>query len=143
VISNDSVVRPRNPVLTSAVTLAHWALQKRARAQLKLGLLLTIGLGIVFLCRQLFEHFHVWTALHLRLDSGAYGATFFMLTGFHGLHVAIGATILIVIFARSLHGDFSAQDQFALQALLVLAVRGRDLAAAARARVLALKRRPL
>jgi cytochrome c oxidase subunit 3 len=105
-------------LLTSAATLvwAHWGLQKGARGQLKLGLLLTIGLGIVFLCLQLFEHYRAWTALHLQLGSGAYGATFFMLTGFHGLHVAVGATILTVVFARSLRGDFSPQNQFAFQA---------------------------
>jgi cytochrome c oxidase subunit 3 len=105
-------------LLTSAATLlwAHWGLQKGARGQLKLGLLLTIGLGIVFLYLQLTEHYHAWTALNLQLGSGAYGATFFMLTGFHGLHVAIGATILTVIFVRSLRGDFSPQDQFAFQA---------------------------
>jgi len=63
-------------LLTSAATLlwAHWGLQKGARGQLKLGLLLTIGLGIVFLYLQLTEHYHAWTALHLQLGSGAYGA---------------------------------------------------------------------
>mgnify|MGYP003694541755 CR=1 FL=1 len=56
----------------------------------------------MFLCLQLTEHYRAYTELGLTLGSGAYGATFFMLTGFHGLHVAIGATVLIVIFARSL-----------------------------------------
>jgi cytochrome c oxidase subunit 3 len=62
------------------------------------------------------EYFYACTTLHLTLGSGAYGATFFMLTGFHGLHVAIGATVLIVVFARSLRGDFTRDDQFAFQA---------------------------
>jgi cytochrome c oxidase subunit III len=39
----------------------------------------------------------------------------FLLTGFHGLHVAIGATVLAVILARSLRGDFTPDDQFAFQ----------------------------
>ena len=89
---------------------------KGARGQLKWGLFLTIVLGIVFLCLQATEYFHAYTALNLKLSGGAYGATFFMLTGFHGLHVAIGATVLIVIFARSLRGDFTRDDQFAFQA---------------------------
>jgi cytochrome c oxidase subunit 3 len=105
-------------LLTSAATLlwAHWGLRKGARGQLKLGLFVTIALGIVFLWLQLTEHYRAYTQLGLTLGSGAYGATFFMLTGFHGLHVAIGATVLIVIFARSLRGDFTPDNQFAFQA---------------------------
>jgi len=105
-------------LLTSAATLlwAHRGLQKGARIQLKLGLLLTIALGVVFLGLQFSEHNRAYTQLGLTLGSGAYGATFFMLTGFHGLHVAIGATFLSVILARSLRGDFAPDDQFAFQA---------------------------
>ncbi len=105
-------------LLTSAATLlwAHWGLQKGARGQLKLGLFLTIALGIVFLGLQFNEHYRAYTELGLTLASGAYGATFFMLTGFHGLHVAVGATVLSVILARSFRGDFTPEDQFAFQA---------------------------
>jgi len=105
-------------LLTSAATLlwAHRGLQKGARGQLKLGLFLTVALGLVFLALQFNEHYRAWTQLGLTLGSGAYGATFFMLTGFHGLHVAIGATVLSVILARSMRGDFTPDDQFAFQA---------------------------
>jgi cytochrome c oxidase subunit 3 len=105
-------------LLTSAATLlwAHRGLQKGARGQLKLGLFLTVALGLVFLVLQFSEHYRAWTELGLTLGSGAYGATFFMLTGFHGLHVAIGATLLSVILARSMRGDFTPDDQFAFQA---------------------------
>ena len=105
-------------LLTSAATLlwAHRGLQKGARGQLKLGLFLTVALGLVFLVLQFSEHYRAWTELGLTLGSGAYGATFFMLTGFHGLHVAIGATVLSVILARSMRGDFTPDDQFAFQA---------------------------
>ena len=105
-------------LLTSAATLlwAHRGLQKGARGQLKLGLFLTVALGLVFLGLQFSEHYRAWTESGLTLGSGAYGATFFMLTGFHGLHVAIGATVLSVILARSMRGDFTPDDQFALQA---------------------------
>ena len=105
-------------LLTSAATLlwAHRGLQKGARGQLKLGLFLTVALGLVFLVLQFSEHYRAYTELGLTLGSGAYGATFFMLTGFHGLHVAIGATVLSVILARSMRGDFTPDDQFAFQA---------------------------
>ena len=105
-------------LLTSAATLvwAHRGLLRGARRQLKVGLFLTIVLGIVFLGLQFSEHYRAYTESGLTLASGAYGATFFMLTGFHGLHVTIGATILAVIFARSLRGDFTPDDQFAFQA---------------------------
>jgi len=105
-------------LLTSAGTLlwAHLGLEKGARGQLKLGLLLTVVLGVVFLGLQFSEHYRAYTELGLTLGSGAYGATFFMLTGFHGLHVAIGATVLSVILVRSLRGDFTADDQFAFKA---------------------------
>jgi cytochrome c oxidase subunit 3 len=105
-------------LLASAATLlwAHRGLQKGARGQLKLGLFLTVALGLVFLVLQFSEHYRAWTESGLTLGSGAYGATFFMLTGFHGLHVAIGATVLSVILARSMRGDFTSDDQFAFQA---------------------------
>jgi cytochrome c oxidase subunit III len=105
-------------LLTSAATLlwAHRGLQKGARGHLKLGLFLTVALGLVFLVLQFSEHYRAYTESGLTLGSGAYGATFFMLTGFHGLHVAIGATVLSVILARSMRGDFTPDDQFAFQA---------------------------
>jgi cytochrome c oxidase subunit 3 len=78
--------------------------------------LLTVALGIVFLGLQATEYYRAYTVLGLKLSSGAYGGTFFLLTGFHGLHVAIGATVLAVILARSLRGDFTPDDQFAFQA---------------------------
>jgi cytochrome c oxidase subunit III len=105
-------------LLLSAATLlwAHRGLRKGARGQLKLGLFLTIVLGLAFLGLQFSEHYRAYTELGLTLGSGAYGATFFMLTGFHGLHVAIGATILCVMLVRSLRGDFTPNDQFAFEA---------------------------
>jgi cytochrome c oxidase subunit 3 len=105
-------------LLTSAGTLlwAHRGLQKGARNHLMLGLFATVALGVIFLGLQFSEHYRAYTELGLTLGSGAYGATFFMLTGFHGLHVAIGATVLSVILVRSLRGDFTPDNQFAFQA---------------------------
>jgi len=105
-------------LLTSAGTLlwAHRGLEKGIRSHLTLGLIATISLGAVFLGLQFSEHYRAYTQSGLTLGTGTYGATFFMLTGFHGLHVAIGATVLSVILVRSLRGDFTPNNQFAFQA---------------------------
>jgi cytochrome c oxidase subunit III len=49
--------------------------------------------------------------MNLTLAAGAYGATFFILTGLHGLHVAIGSAFLLVMLVRILRGDFTAKHQ--------------------------------
>jgi cytochrome c oxidase subunit 3 len=105
-------------LLTSAaiLTWAHHGLMKGARSQFKLGLAVTIALGFLFLGLQFNEYYRAYTVLGLTLASGAYGATFFLLTGFHGLHVAVGATMLSVMLRRALRGDFTPDDQFAFQA---------------------------
>ena len=106
-------------LLTSGVTItwAHWALKKSKRGQLVLGLLLTILLGLAFLCCQAFEYHHAYEELGLTLNSGIFGTTFFMLTGFHGAHVTIGTIMLIVIWCRSLKGHFSADHHFGFEAV--------------------------
>ncbi len=106
-------------LLSSGATLtwAHWGLLKQKRGQLITGLALTILLGIAFLCLQIVEYAHAYEALNLTLQSGVYGSTFFMLTGFHGMHVTIGATMLIVILARALRGHFTPERHFAFEAV--------------------------
>jgi len=76
-------------LLSSGVTLtwAHWGLKKADRTQLILGLMATVGLGFLFLGLQAYEYVHAYQELNLTMESGMYGTTFFMLTGFHGLHV--------------------------------------------------------
>ena len=101
----------------ATVTWAHWGLKKDDRRQLVAGLLLTIALGALFLGLQAHEYLHAYTEMNLRLNSGVYGSTFFMLTGFHGLHVTIGAIMLSVIFARSAVGDFTPTHHFAFEAV--------------------------
>lgn len=105
-------------LLTSGatVTWAHYGLLKNNRTQLKLGLLLTILLGATFLGFQIYEYIHAYSELNLRLDTGIYGSTFFMLTGFHGLHVTIGAIMLTVTLGRALAGHFRPDDHFGFEA---------------------------
>lgn len=104
-------------LLTSGVTitLAHWALKKNDRGALKLWLFATIALGITFLCFQIYEYGHAYAELNLKLTSGAYGSTFFMLTGFHGFHVTIGTIMLIAIFFRCLNGHFKPEHHFGFE----------------------------
>lgn len=99
----------------ATVTWAHWSLLQNRRTQLNLGLFLTIALGLAFLCLQAYEYHHAYTELGLTMGAGVYGATFFMLTGFHGFHVTLGAIMLIVIFGRCLNGHFDAERHFAFE----------------------------
>jgi len=106
-------------LLSSGVTVtwAHWALKANNRGQLILGLVLTIGLGVTFLGFQAYEYIHAYTELNLKLTSGVYGSTFFMLTGFHGFHVTVGAIMLTVILARCIAGHFKPDHHFAFEAV--------------------------
>ena len=101
----------------ATVTWAHWGLKLGDRRQLKVGLFLTIVLGCLFLGLQAYEYAHAYSELGLTLGTGAYGATFFLLTGFHGLHVTLGTIMLIVIFLRSLRGHFKPEHHFAFEAV--------------------------
>jgi cytochrome c oxidase subunit 3 len=105
-------------LVTSSFTLtwAHHALRKNNRQQLKIGLGLTVLLGIAFLILQIEEYVHAYSELGLTLGSGIYGATFFMLTGFHGAHVTMGAIILTVMLVRVLRGHFNAEQHFGFEA---------------------------
>ena len=106
-------------LLTSGVTVtwAHWGLKMGKRGQLILGLLATVALGFIFLGLQVYEYIHAYDELNLTLESGMYGTTFFMLTGFHGLHVTLGATMLLIILLRAMKGHFSAEHHFAFEAV--------------------------
>ncbi|MDE2440444.1 MAG: cytochrome c oxidase subunit 3 [Betaproteobacteria bacterium] len=99
----------------ATVTWAHWGLLKGRRAQLNLGLAATVLLGCCFLTLQAWEYHHAYTELGLTMGAGAYGATFFMLTGFHGFHVTLGTVMLLVILVRCLKGDFTPERHFAFE----------------------------
>lgn len=106
-------------LLTSGltVTLAHWSMKVNNRANLCWWLFLTFALGFTFVYLQATEYYHAYHELGLKLGSGVYGSTFFMLTGFHGLHVTLGATMLVVIWVRSMRGHFTPQHHFAFEAV--------------------------
>ena len=105
-------------LLTSSVTvtIAHWALKKDQRKPLIGWLIVTVVLGFLFLYLQATEYAHAYSELGLTLGTGVYGATFFMLTGFHGAHVTIGAIILAVILIRCIRGHFKHDHHFGFEA---------------------------
>lgn len=105
-------------LLTSSVTVtfAHHALKANKRGALSFWLFITVVLGFTFMGFQIYEYIHAFTDLNLKPSSGIYGTTFFLLTGFHGLHVTIGATILTIILLRCLKGHFKPDHHFGFEA---------------------------
>ena len=106
-------------LLTSSitVTIAHHALIAGQRGVLKVFLALTFLLGFVFVYLQAVEYVEAYEHLNLRLTTGIYGSTFFMLTGFHGLHVTLGAIMLTIIWFRVMAGHFTPEKHFAFEAV--------------------------
>ena len=106
-------------LLTSGVTItiAHHALKEGNRAVLNTFLALTWALGFLFVGLQAYEYWEAYNHLNLTMNSGIYGSTFFMLTGFHGMHVTLGAIMLAVIAIRSIRGHFSAKNHFGFEAV--------------------------
>jgi len=98
------------------IHVAHSAIKADNRKKFNLWLLITIILGAVFLVLQAEEYIVAYTELGLTLGSGIYGSTFFLLTGFHGLHVTLGTFMLLVQLIRSHRGHFSADDHFGFEA---------------------------
>jgi cytochrome c oxidase subunit 3 len=99
------------------VTIAHHALIAGHRGRLKFFLALTFLLGFTFVYLQATEYHEAYTELGLRLQTGIYGSTFFMLTGFHGFHVTLGAIMLTVIWVRVMKGQLTPQRHFAFEAV--------------------------
>ena len=97
------------------ITIAHHALKAGNRTLLKVFLAATFLLGFLFVYLQANEYMEAYRALNLTLGSGVYGSTFFMLTGFHGLHVTIGAIMLTVIWLRVMKGHFTPTHHFAFE----------------------------
>jgi len=99
------------------VTLAHYALLKNERTRLVSWLIATVLLGFLFVWLQVGEYKEAYQELGLTLGSGIYGSTFFMLTGFHGLHVTLGAIMLLVIALRCARGHFNPEQHFGFEAV--------------------------
>jgi cytochrome c oxidase subunit III len=106
-------------LLTSGVTLtlAHHALKANHRGVLNFWMAATIVLGLIFVGCQAYEYYHAYNDLNLKMTSGIFGSTFYMLTGFHGFHVTLGATMLIVILVRCMKGHFTPEKHFAFEAV--------------------------
>ena len=106
-------------LLSSSVTahFAHVALKNDKRAGFNLWLAVTLILGFVFVGVQAYEYYEAYHHLGLTLKSGIYGSTFFMLTGFHGFHVCMGAIMLLVQWLRSISKKhFTPDDHFGFEA---------------------------
>ena len=107
-------------LLTSGVTVtwAHWGMKENNRRKLILGLAATVLLGAIFVGMQAWEYIHAYSdEMNLKMTTGIYGSTFFMLTGFHGFHVTMGAIMLAIIMIRAMKGHFTADNHFAFEAV--------------------------
>ena len=104
-------------LLSSGVTLtiAHHALLAGHRAKTIAFMWVTVVLGATFLGVQAYEYSHAYSELNLKLSSGVYGSTFFMLTGFHGFHVFVGMLMLLFITIRLMKGHFTPQRHFGFE----------------------------
>ena len=104
-------------LLTSGVTItiAHHALREDDRSKTILFMWLTVLLGATFLVLQGYEYYHAYVELNLKLTSGIFGSTFFMLTVFHGFHVFLGTLMLFIITLRLQKGHFSAARHFGFE----------------------------
>ncbi|MEQ6885668.1 cytochrome c oxidase subunit 3 [Salicola sp. Rm-C-2C1-2] len=121
----DAVIAPWGlPLLNTLIlvassitlTLSHKALKYDKRKPTIYWLAATVALGAVFLFFQIEEYIEAYSHLNLTLDSGIYGSIFFLMTGFHGLHVLLGGIILFVVLMRLIKGHFSAHDHFGYEA---------------------------
>jgi len=97
------------------ITMAHHALKANHRGACILWMWATVALGATFLYFQAEEYMHAYHELNLTLHSGVYGSTFFMLTGFHGMHVTLGTLMLIVITLRLMSGHFKPDSHFGFE----------------------------
>lgn len=105
-------------LITSSVTLhfAHVALKAQNRARLIQWMFVTVSLGLIFLVLQVMEYMEAYGHYGITLNSGIYGSTFFLLTGFHGFHVTLGTFMLIVMLLRCIKGHFTPDDHFGFEA---------------------------
>jgi len=106
-------------LLTSSFTchIAHMGILDGNKKKFNLWLGITVALGMIFLVVQVYEYYEAYAHFGLTLKAGVYGSTFFMLTGFHGFHVFMGMTMLLIQLLRSvMGGQFTADDHFGFEA---------------------------
>nr|WPV76880.1 cytochrome c oxidase subunit III [Phlebotomus chinensis] len=101
-------------LLTSGVTVtwAHHSLMEKNHSQTSQSLFFTIILGIYFTILQAYEYIEA----SFTISDNVYGSTFFMATGFHGLHVLIGTTFLLICLIRHLQNHYSSNHHFGFEA---------------------------
>ncbi|HVB75679.1 MAG TPA: heme-copper oxidase subunit III [Ktedonobacteraceae bacterium] len=97
------------------VRIAGAGIAKGNQRNLKIGLFFTALMGAIFLGGQVYEYTGLF-GQHFTPQATIFGSSFFMLTGFHGLHVTVGVLFLVICLLRSLRGDFTAKKHFAVQA---------------------------
>jgi cytochrome c oxidase subunit 3 len=104
----------------TTVTWAHHALQQGDRKGAKIGLMLTVALGVLFTSIQAYEYHHILEHKYFyseeAANAGLYGSSFFMATGFHGFHVIIGTIFLAICLMRVIRGGFTPQKHFGFEA---------------------------
>ncbi len=94
------------------VTWAHHAVLEGKNAEAVKAIGITAGLGVFFLCFQVYEYAHA----HFGFTQGIYPSTFYMATGFHGFHVFVGTVFLIVCWVRAMKGHFTPDRHFGFEA---------------------------
>uniref|UniRef100_UPI003002B9EB cytochrome c oxidase subunit III n=1 Tax=Arria pura TaxID=2908859 RepID=UPI003002B9EB len=101
-------------LLASGITItwSHHSLMENNYKQAKQSLILTIILGLYFTMLQMFEYYEA----PFSIADSVFGSTFFVATGFHGLHVIIGTTFLIVCFLRMYFMHFTSNHHFGFEA---------------------------
>lgn len=106
-------------LLLSAASIA-WSragIVKNNRGQMGVGILITLMVGVVFIASQLLEYGHAASKFGVEITTGAYGSMFYMLTGFHGIHLLAGLILLVAVLLRSFVGHFSPEHHFGLDAV--------------------------
>ncbi|CAI49316.1 cox-type terminal oxidase subunit III [Natronomonas pharaonis DSM 2160] len=110
-VLNALVIANTLILIASSVTMhyAHHALLKDNRKRFVRLLGATLLLGLIFLAGQTYEYYEFITVYGFGLTDGAYGSAFYALTGLHGLHVALGAVLLTILFIRAIYGHYSPE----------------------------------
>lgn len=106
-------------LVTSSFTM-QWAtnrIRKGDRTGMNRGIAVTLLLGVIFLCLQVFDYYILVSTDDFGINSGVYGTLFYTMTGFHGAHVLGGVIGLTVILLRGTQGQFSAKHHVAVEAV--------------------------